>query len=147
MLRRFIIFIHTHRLKWSKVHYWNMQHVLVFYSLYFFVVFACPNIFFLLALFYNFMKELLQASSKNEIFSEACPEVRSDGILRILTERPQWEATGLDERWGRPNERKNLYLRMFEKGIELTKNWHFKRKKELRYCVGSVKLRHTHLKT
>lgn len=84
------------------------KHVLfVFYSLYFFVGFACPNIFFILALFYNLMKELLQASSKNEIFSEACPEVRPDGILRILTERPQWEATGLDKRWGRPNERKN----------------------------------------
>lgn len=45
---------------------------------------ACAGVL-LLALLYNFMRALLAASSQNEIFSEACPEVKPDGILRILT--------------------------------------------------------------
>lgn len=85
-----------------------MQHVLVNMSYLYFIhcifLWFLPVLifFFLLALFYNFMKELLQASSKNEIFSEACPEVRPDGILRILTkgnlnERPQGWTRGEED--------------------------------------------------
>ena len=63
----------------------HMQYLLVMYVLYVCGVRLPALVLFLSALLYNFMRALLVPPSQNEIFSEACPEVKPDGILGILT--------------------------------------------------------------